>query len=188
MAKVIFITLLFWLPLSVFAQTLTTTFPTRLLTTKDGLPGRECSELFKDSRGFLWISTKGGVCRYDGKNIVAFTKKDGFDHQFHSFTETSNGTIVVRAKGHLMLLNGLNFRRIELPMDATQDISYILTKKGIADSLFVVVSSSNVLQYLYGISMKTSKHKLLENLFFEHSASLNQCRKWQPDIYYFIDL
>lgn len=45
---------------------------------EDGLPNEAVSSVVQDSRGFLWIGTKGGLCRYDGQNFLVF-KKDPFD-------------------------------------------------------------------------------------------------------------
>lgn len=44
----------------------------------EGLPNEAVSSVVQDSRGFLWIGTKGGLCRYDGQNFLLF-KKDPFN-------------------------------------------------------------------------------------------------------------
>uniref|UniRef100_S0DEJ7 histidine kinase n=1 Tax=termite gut metagenome TaxID=433724 RepID=S0DEJ7_9ZZZZ len=39
----------------------------------NGLPHNSIDDIFKDSRGFLWISTAGGgLCRYDGYEFIDF--------------------------------------------------------------------------------------------------------------------
>jgi ligand-binding sensor domain-containing protein len=43
----------------------------RLLSDEDGLPSMEVYNLYQDSKGYLWIGTADGVCRYDG---IRFTK------------------------------------------------------------------------------------------------------------------
>ncbi|MEO6548686.1 MAG: histidine kinase [Ferruginibacter sp.] len=42
------------------------------LTTKDGLPSNVVTTILKDSRGFLWLGTLEGLCRYDGKNMKTY--------------------------------------------------------------------------------------------------------------------
>ena len=42
------------------------------LTSKDGLPSNYIWTVMKDSRGFIWITTNAGLCRYDGYNIKVY--------------------------------------------------------------------------------------------------------------------
>ena len=43
------------------------------VTMNEGLPHNFIDDLYKDSRGFLWISTAGGgVSRYDGYEFVNY--------------------------------------------------------------------------------------------------------------------
>ncbi len=44
------------------------------ITSDDGLTSNLTSCLLKDSRGFLWIGTEAGLNRFDGKNIIPYTK------------------------------------------------------------------------------------------------------------------
>ncbi|MFC1717109.1 two-component regulator propeller domain-containing protein, partial [Candidatus Poribacteria bacterium] len=42
----------------------------------DGLPGDPLC-LLQDSRGYLWIGTRAGLCRYDGTEFITYTTSDG---------------------------------------------------------------------------------------------------------------
>lgn len=42
------------------------------LSSKDGLPSNEIFCLLQDSRGFLWLGTDNGLCRYDGYEFIIF--------------------------------------------------------------------------------------------------------------------
>lgn len=44
----------------------------RKITTNDGLPCNSVRCIFQDSKGFLWLGTLNGLCRYDGNSIVTF--------------------------------------------------------------------------------------------------------------------
>ncbi len=46
-------------------------------TIENNLPSNEVHALLKDSKGYMWISTDMGVCRYNGADFKLFTKKDG---------------------------------------------------------------------------------------------------------------
>lgn len=48
---------------------------TRLLTVKDGLPTNIVNTGMQDSRGFIWLGTREGLVRYDGRSFVQFTKE-----------------------------------------------------------------------------------------------------------------
>lgn len=45
--------------------------------TSEGLPSSECYGLMQDSKGYMWIRTLNGLCKFDGKKIKVFTKKEG---------------------------------------------------------------------------------------------------------------
>lgn len=47
------------------------------LTMDDGLPQNYVEDMMKDSKGFLWISTGGGITRYDGYEFVTFNAFSG---------------------------------------------------------------------------------------------------------------
>jgi ligand-binding sensor domain-containing protein len=41
------------------------------------LPSIETYQILQDSKGSIWITTDGGLCRYDGNVLTTFTVKDG---------------------------------------------------------------------------------------------------------------
>ncbi|MBD2753913.1 ligand-binding sensor domain-containing protein [Spirosoma validum] len=46
--------------------------PIRVLTTKEGLPQSFVSGMVQDAAGFVWVGTRNGLARYDGRQFVAF--------------------------------------------------------------------------------------------------------------------
>ena len=42
------------------------------ITTKEGLAHNNVLDILQDRRGFLWIGTDGGLCRYDGRQFKVF--------------------------------------------------------------------------------------------------------------------
>lgn len=69
----------------------------RAFTIDDGLADNRVEGFFQDSRGFLWIGTRAGVSRFDGRRFESFSKKDGLpsDH-VGAIMEESDGSIVVQ--------------------------------------------------------------------------------------------
>lgn len=49
----------------------------RHFTVNDGLAQMQINCLYQDSRGYLWIGTKGGVSKYNGESFENLEKKDG---------------------------------------------------------------------------------------------------------------
>ncbi len=83
-------------------------FYTRNYTINSGLPSNCIHEIYKDSRGFLWLGTDAGLSRFDGKNFTVYTSQDGlFGDKIWSITESEDGTIWIGAHdGGISRFNG----------------------------------------------------------------------------------
>ena len=49
----------------------------KIISPRKGLSQSTVYSIFQDSKGFLWFGTNDGLNRYDGKNMVLLTYKDG---------------------------------------------------------------------------------------------------------------
>lgn len=59
----------------------------------DGLPQPQIFKIYQDSRGYLWICTKGGLRKFDGMDFENYTIKDGLEDDFIiNLHEDSTGT------------------------------------------------------------------------------------------------
>ena len=65
------------LVLSVSALARAERLPFRVFTTADGLAGDAVRQLFRDSRGFLWIATSSGLSRFDGQAFRSYDSAEG---------------------------------------------------------------------------------------------------------------
>lgn len=63
------------------------------LTDDDGLPNLEIYDLHQDAKGYIWIATDGGLCRYDGKEIITYKTALSKRTSTASIRESSDGTI-----------------------------------------------------------------------------------------------
>lgn len=90
------------------AQDLTTHF--RHLSTRDGLSSDNIICFYKDSRGFLWLGTKGdGLNRWDGIEVKQYKKKPGdstslIDNEVRSISEDGSGKIWIATAGGLSIM------------------------------------------------------------------------------------
>ena len=109
----VFMTLvLFATSLSSHAQT----FPFREYTTDDGLPQTESLGAIQDSRGYIWISTRNGVAKFDGHSFTSYFRKDGLPSNIVSrIFEDEAGTIWATTPYGLARFNGRTFCGYPIP-------------------------------------------------------------------------
>ena len=63
-------------------------------TVKDGLVQNQVIIMFQDSKGYLWLGTKGGVSRFDGFKFKNYTVNDGLlSNQIFRIFEDAEGGI-----------------------------------------------------------------------------------------------
>lgn len=68
----------------------------KTLSLNDGLSDLQCFDVFSDSKGYIWIGSRAGVNRYDGKDVVKFNRSNGLmSDNVYSFFEDSKGRIWV---------------------------------------------------------------------------------------------
>jgi hypothetical protein len=68
----------------------------KTLSLNDGLSDLQCFDVFSDSKGYIWIGTRAGVNRFDGKDVVRFNRSNGLmSDNVYSFFEDSKGRIWV---------------------------------------------------------------------------------------------
>lgn len=78
-----------------------------LYSSADGLDQNSVRTIYRDSRGFLWVGTQGGVNCFDGSDWMTFNKvsadSGGLTGSFiNCITETADGSIFIgSATGHL---------------------------------------------------------------------------------------
>jgi ligand-binding sensor domain-containing protein len=85
--------------------------PYRVYTLRDGLPQMQIWSMFQDSRGYLWIGTKGGVSRYDGEKFTNYSRNDGIpDSQIDGISEDYSGNIWIATRFGVSSFDGTTFK------------------------------------------------------------------------------
>lgn len=54
----------------------------RQFTDEDGLPSLTIYEITQDEKGFLWLATNNGFCRYDGIHFIEYKSEKAIDKEF----------------------------------------------------------------------------------------------------------
>lgn len=52
---------------------------TQEYSTEHGLPSMETYQVRQDSKGYIWVATDRGVCRFNGTEFVVYNQKDGLE-------------------------------------------------------------------------------------------------------------
>ncbi len=78
-----------------------------LYTTKNGLPNNSILSLHQDKKGFLWIGTYNGLCRYDGREFKTYTdnifnQEKNWIASINCIVEDSAGNIWIGTRGGLI--------------------------------------------------------------------------------------
>ncbi|MDD3744791.1 MAG: two-component regulator propeller domain-containing protein, partial [Lentimicrobiaceae bacterium] len=132
-------------------------------TVRDGLLQMQVTTLFQDSKGHLWIGTKLGASRFDGKHFKNYTIEDGLPESFvHNITEDSLGRILLLTPSGLMIVDG----------DETSSFPTSIFKTRIGlfnpvikhkDSIFIY--KTNIESQLEGYYFDGSNYSLMETYF-----------------------
>ncbi len=71
--RVLFVSCLIILNINLFGQE----FYFKNIGTAQGLPSSETYHSLQDSKGYIWITSDAGICKYEGNAITTYTTKDG---------------------------------------------------------------------------------------------------------------
>jgi PAS domain S-box-containing protein len=71
-----------------------------LYTTRDGLASDSVESVYRDREGRLWVGTRGGLSRQDGRRFVSFTDRDGLpENRTRVILQDSRGTLWIGTFG-----------------------------------------------------------------------------------------
>ena len=81
--------------------------------TNDGLPSKNTTATLRDRRGFIWVGTENGLCRFDGYTFKVFANHAGdstsiSNNFINAIVEDHQGKIWVATMDGLNLLDPLN--------------------------------------------------------------------------------
>ena len=129
----------------------------RLYTSELGLPNSQINRICQDGQGFLWVSTEGGLLRYDGVYFEEFRHDQNNDYSLlsdsvHDFCEDDHGVKWVGTAAGLAVFDSEHnrFDRFDL-QDSRQPESrqfigrlVLVPKRTGGSLLFVVTGGSGI--------------------------------------------
>ncbi|WP_207420367.1 hybrid sensor histidine kinase/response regulator transcription factor [Desertivirga brevis] len=98
----------------------------------EGLPDNRVRNLFQDSRGYLWVGTMNGLCRFDGYSFRKFYKNKApkaiTTSWAYSITEDDNSDLYIGSRYGLskFVRNTEQFFEINVPGSSTDVVSALL--------------------------------------------------------------
>ncbi len=95
---------------------------------EEGLPQSQVYAMIEDSRGYLWLGTKGGgLSSFDGKHFKTYSRENGLinDQVFSIFEDSKNNLWIGTASG-VSHYNGIEFTNYPISRDFSVVVSSIL--------------------------------------------------------------
>jgi ligand-binding sensor domain-containing protein len=107
----VLIFLLICLPTALFAQ-----FKIKTYSVGEGLAQSQVYDMLEDSRGYIWMGTKGGgISRFDGKKFKNFSSKDGLVNNYvTAFYEDEENNIWIGTNDGISIYNGISFHNFKI--------------------------------------------------------------------------
>lgn len=133
----------------------------RHYTLSDGLPQMQVMSIFQDSRGYIWLGTKGGACYFNGEKFTSLTARDGMINEYvNCFAEDSAGRIWMGTRDGLAIYDGVKISVVKTK-GYVHSIAMLPGKLLIAgtqlDSGFYAgVVENDICRYLPGINESTA--------------------------------
>jgi diguanylate cyclase (GGDEF)-like protein len=104
----LFLLLSFW-SLNLSAQQL----PFAHLSISDGLEDTVIFDIEQDKQGFLWISSRTGINRFDGSRFWTYNQSDGLPHNLaRDLLQTTDGTLWVASERGVAWFDGKRFNAL----------------------------------------------------------------------------
>jgi len=98
---------------------------------KDGLPGSTILDIVQDERGFIWIATNEGLCRFDGKDLKIF-RHDPTNS--HSIYDNLVQKLHLDKRGNLWVMTSQGLTHFNMELERFQSIAADSLNGGFADS------------------------------------------------------
>jgi ligand-binding sensor domain-containing protein len=90
------------------------------LTVEDGLPSLEVYDLYQDSKGYMWIGTDKGLCKYNGNEFSYYQNKEDLSEALSGIQEDLEGRIWVRNfKDQIFYVEDDSLHYFEMPQKIT---------------------------------------------------------------------
>ncbi|MEM1143300.1 MAG: EAL domain-containing protein [Pseudomonadota bacterium] len=135
---------------------LTPDLPFRRYSIADGLMQSVVTGITQDANGYIWVSTFGGVNRFDGQNFIDFTVDDGLRKSliYHMGSDDSGRIWAGDSEGGLTYFENSEIRGTVAP--SAESIGVVRDIQQIGDVLYVATEPGGLAQ----LNLKSIDHGL----------------------------
>jgi ligand-binding sensor domain-containing protein/serine phosphatase RsbU (regulator of sigma subunit) len=139
---------------------------------EDGMAQNFIYSMDQDAKGYLWIGTGEGLCRYDGQNFKTFTTKDGLaeDVVTSTFIGSDNVLWIGHNSGGISRVNQGEVSKFE---DKNQVISTINNLSVVGSEVLFVSQNEGLFSLISGKYKKVGKFGASYFYAIEHIDELN---------------
>jgi len=94
---------------------------------EDGLIQSQALQICQDKYRQLWISTEGGLCKFDGKKFTGYSVQEGLSsNRIGEVLCDSKGNIMAGTEFGISIFNGKNFRHVPLGKNMLNNIGSLV--------------------------------------------------------------
>jgi len=146
----------------------------RQFTEEDGLPSNTTYQVFEDKKGYLYITTAKGICRFDGAEFIKIPMPDLQSEDIPIAAMDDDGKLwAANLAGELVCVEGLSYKRITLEKYPEKNNIKGLSIKG--TSLIVDFIDSKFVNHIITISynrLNLKFEKIIQSYRKFHIGSL----------------
>jgi ligand-binding sensor domain-containing protein/signal transduction histidine kinase len=125
--------------------------PLKTYSTTDALANNEINKIVRDSRGFLWFCTDGGLSRFDGYTFINFATENGLpDPVVNDLREMRTGEYWLATNGGLVRFNP-GGSPVNHVVNANEKLS--------ASSMFSVIATDDQDRPIAGVNALLEDHE-----------------------------
>ena len=153
-------------------------YPSKNITTLDGLSNNTVNTIYKDSRGLVWVGTQNGVNVLQGNSIINLKKNDGLAHETcWDIAEDSNHNMWFASfGGGLSVFNGNKFKVFNTQKGLVNDF----IRKLFAFKNKILVGTSNGLSI---IDINTNKILNFYNTYHKEPFQVMAFFEYKGNVY-----
>ncbi len=145
-------------------QTSAQQMPFATLSIADGLEDTVIFSIEEDDLGFLWIASRTGINRYDGKQFWTYGRNDGLPHNLaRDLLKTKDGTLWIATEKGLAWFDGKSFHVFKPKNKKINTYSARALSQAPDGTLWVATYGAGVLQLEIGENPKLIKQYNYKN-------------------------
>ena len=116
---------------------------------EEGLAQSQVPDMVQDEGGYLWVATRGGLSRFDGKKFTNFSKNQGLiSNQLSDLYIDQNNQLWVGAEGGISFFQNNNFQSFNFREEFSKyQVNEMLYQN---DTLYIATNGGGVIRFYNG--------------------------------------